>query len=134
MKNIYVDKTKNNGFGIFAGRNIKKSEEIFIVRGKKISAYCIPCMGWIGRRWLGIGKNMWIKPEKNNLIFYTNHSCNPNAEIKYRVKLIATKNINMGEEITFDYAQTESDPYWRMKCRCRSKNCKKIIMGEAKWQ
>ena len=36
-------------------------------------------------------------------------------------------NIKKGEEITIDYSITEDDPYWKMKCGCSNKDCRKTI-------
>ncbi len=134
MNKVYISETKHNGKGIFAGENIGEDEEIFTINGKVISTFYIPFLSWIGKRWIGIGRNKWIKPNKDNFIYYTNHSCSPNSEIKDKVKLIALRDIKKLEEITFDYSKTEADPYWKMECKCGSKNCKKVITGEAKWQ
>ncbi len=48
--------------------------------------------------------------------------------------IFASQDIKKGEEITFDYSSTEADPYWKMKCKCGSFNCRKIINGEAEWK
>ena len=37
------------------------------------------------------------------------------------------KKIMKGEEIAIDYSITEDDPYWRMQCSCKNRNCRKTI-------
>ncbi|MFC1687897.1 SET domain-containing protein [Patescibacteria group bacterium] len=59
---------------------------------------------------------------------FVNHSCDPNCGIKNRLALAALRDIEPGEEITFDYAMSESTDY-RMKCQCGSKNCRGEITG-----
>jgi SET domain-containing protein len=41
--------------------------------------------------------------------------------------LVAIKNIQKGEEITWDYSTTMKNDDWTMMCQCGAKNCRKII-------
>lgn len=129
---IYVGETSYAGKGIFAFLPIKSDELIFIIEGEIINEeYDDNCFG--KGHWVGIGNRTWIKTCGNNPIYYTNHSCEPNALIKNKVELVALRDINPNEEITFDYSQTEEDPYFKMECACNNKNCRKIIFGNANW-
>ncbi len=58
---------------------------------------------------------------------WINHSCEPNCGIRNFFKVTAMRDIEAGEEITWDYEMTEKHPWWRMKCECGSKNCRKEI-------
>ncbi len=62
---------------------------------------------------------------------YVNHCCEPNTGIKGQISLVALRNIEVGEEITFDYGtviyQNEGAPYYELKCECGAKNCRKKI-------
>ena len=59
---------------------------------------------------------------------FINHCCSPNCGIKGSLKIVAMRNIEEGEEITFDYAMCETSDY-EIKCKCRSSNCRKVITG-----
>jgi len=61
---------------------------------------------------------------------YINHSCNPDAGIKGALKLVAIRDIKPNEEITFDYAMSESHTELNMRCRCSQPHCRKIITGD----
>jgi len=58
-----------------------------------------------------------------------NHSCNPNCGVVDSLKFVAMRDIRAGEEITVDYAMTESSDY-RLECRCGSRTCRGVITGE----
>jgi hypothetical protein len=60
---------------------------------------------------------------------YLNHSCDPNLGIKDSLKLIALKDVKIGEEVAFDYAMTESSDF-EIKCLCGKSNCRRKITGE----
>ena len=126
-KKIYVIESKIHNKGIFAVKNIKRCEIVFIIKGKKIK-FLIDNeerAKIAGLNWIGIGKNEWINPVNHGL--FINHSCNPNSAILGRVAVVATRNIKKGEEVTFDYSFSEADIFWHVKCRCGNKNCRKII-------
>lgn len=62
-----------------------------------------------------------------------NHSCNPNTGIKSNefggYSLVAMRDIDEGEEITFDYSMTEWISIAVPECKCQSQNCRKTIGG-----
>ncbi len=60
---------------------------------------------------------------------FINHSCNPNCGIKGKLQIIAMRNIKIGEEVTIDYAMSESSLY-SMQCRCEEKQCRRVITGD----
>jgi hypothetical protein len=124
---IYVGKSKMHGKGLFAKRNIKKGEIVFIIKGKKVNFLISDKKRAeiAGFNWIGWGKNTWVDPV--NYGIYFNHSCEPNTGIKGRVTVVALHNIKKDEEVTFDYSLNESDIFWHIKCYCNSKNCRKII-------
>lgn len=128
-KKILVSKSNIEEKGIFAKRDIRKGEVIFIFKGKKKEDKYDKERSKIGQNWLGFGENIWLDPKNDSFGRYINHSCDPNAGIKGKVTFVAMRKIKKGEEITFDYSISEADPYWRLdhNCRCGCKNCRKII-------
>lgn len=59
---------------------------------------------------------------------FLNHSCEPNAMVVGR-KLIATRPIGAGDEITFDYNRTEDDLATPFECQCGSGECCGVVRG-----
>ncbi|MFH1758970.1 MAG: SET domain-containing protein-lysine N-methyltransferase [Patescibacteria group bacterium] len=124
---VYIAKADNLGNGLFAKKNIKKDEVIFITKGVVEKGSYDPKLYDIGPNWLAIAKNTWLSPFNDNPWRYINHSCNPNTGLKGQVTVVAMKNIRKDQWITIDYSITEADPYWKMRCMCKQKNCRKII-------
>jgi len=116
-KKIYVDKGIE-GFGVFAKKPIRSGETILVFGGKEI----------VNPRTdnyiLQTGKNKYMRV--NGRERFVNHSCNPNSGLKNSTTLVAIRDISKGDEITFDYSTCVGDE-WKMKCLCKSKNCRKII-------
>lgn len=60
---------------------------------------------------------------------YLNHSCNPTLWFQNGWPLVARRDINAGEELTFDYATGETYPL-NSKCQCGTSECRHNISGE----
>jgi len=69
-------------------------------------------------------EHKWI--DTHGIGRYSNHSCNPNCGFSGKFHLMAMRNINVGEHLTWDYEMTE-DSDWRMNCLCGNKNCRSVI-------
>ena len=64
---------------------------------------------------------------------FVNHSCTPNAGLQGPITLVAMRDIEVGEEICFDYAMSDGSPYDEFNCGCGSADCRGIITGND-WQ
>ena len=53
-----------------------------------------------------------------------NHSCQPNCGLQGQIMLVAMREIQAGEEITFDYAMTDSSPFDEFECGCGATLCR----------
>ena len=57
-------------------------------------------------------------------IHVTNHSCDPNASFDENGVLVAVREIEPGEEITYDYvAHPLPASPWNFKCVCGARGC-----------
>ena len=66
-------------------------------------------------------------PEPGDMI---NHSCDPTGGLLAGNLLVARRDIAVGEEITFDYATSDSSDYDEFRCECGSVHCRGVITGE----
>lgn len=115
MIRLIKKRSKIQGYGIFTKDKIKKGKVIHNISLKKILK--VP-----KKRLARIGKNKYVS---DKILNYINHSCNPSAKLKIngKSKLIALRNIFVGEEITVNYNKTEEHNK-KIKCKCKSPNCK----------
>jgi hypothetical protein len=122
---VEVGKTGKYGKGVFAKFAIRKGEVIAAFDGK--------IYGYYSRGWTTDVNNHAIQFEERKwrdsagIARRLNHSCQPNCGIKGLFRIVAMRDIKKGEELTWDYEMTEDNPTWRMRCRCGSKNCRKVI-------
>jgi hypothetical protein len=118
------------GLGLFATKPIKRGDTIATYRGRRIStaeaerreARGARYMFTINSRWSIDGSPRW------NLARYINHSCRPNANPVGRnggIVIVASRRIEPGEEITFDYGQEYLDYFFKNDCRCAACRARK---------
>ncbi len=125
----YKVKRSSAGLGLFATEPIKRGTWIIeyvgkILHGKEVTEHP-------GNKYLfETSKTRMIDGSaRSNTARYINHSCKPNCEPEIfagRVFIKATKRIEAGEELTYDYGKEYTDefitPYG---CRCTPCKTKK---------
>lgn len=123
LKGEYKVKVKRSsaGLGLFADQNIPKGKFIIEYFGRELSP---------GEEYTSKSKYLFEVTSKKtidgtiraNTARYINHSCRPNCEVeikKGRVLVSSKKDIQVGEELTYDYGKE----YWKehikpLGCRC----------------
>lgn len=130
--NFFVDSPKVKirltgrfGKGVFAKSDIRKGEVVAKFDGRFYTYDHEPWSDDLYNHAIQFDKKKWR--DSKGLARWINHSCSPNCGIRDLFKVVAMRAIRKGEEITWDYEMTEKNPYWRMKCRCGSKDCRRSI-------
>lgn len=142
-RKIYKNKL-GLGNAIFANKEIKKNEILFVMGGYILSIEDENNLkGIIADKPIEISKNFSIGPRKTSDLprmpqHYVNHSCNPNAGFDGQIFMVAMRTIKKDQEVTYDYAMVmcpnkESDSLFTFSCLCGSKNCREVI-SENDWK
>jgi SET domain-containing protein len=129
-----VRDSKIKGKGLFAKEKIRKGEIIHVAEGVILTLE-------ESKKFTEEEQNICYDIDDNHLLcpkdfnnlsadWYINHSCNPNSgSAQGWFTLVAMRDIEPEEEITYDYAMTDSEPEWSMECHCGAKDCRKKITG-----
>src|SRR5215472_3946672 len=115
------------GLGLFATKPIKKGTRIIRYFGPILDSR-IPEQDDIENKYLFELNNRWTidGSVRKNVARYINHSCRPNAESdvrprKRKVFIRAIKNIEAGDEISYDYGTDYFKAYLKpIGCKCAS--------------
>lgn len=137
---IKVDKSKKLGIGTFVVKPIKKGELVIVQGGQMISSAEFDSDKFkpIWYHAFQVEREVYICPfnldrDTFDGVFNVNHSCNPTCGFKGQVTMVSLRDLEPGEEITFDYAMTdvesEGEGWEDMECLCGSKDCRKKITG-----
>ncbi len=124
---------EGKGQGLFAIQKISKDEIVSISGG-----IIIESNHWnffkekYGDYAYYIDKNFLIaplNPMDPSDDWRMNHCCHPNCGVKGQIIFVAMRDIDIDEELTFDYAMTETDPEYVVELSCHKENCRQKFTG-----
>lgn len=134
IDNLELRQTSSKGKGVFSKVIFPSQTTIFEITGQLITKSSIPKPYTPEtNNYIQIGEDFYLGLS-GTFDDYLNHSCNPNCYIYTvgsRAFLTTLYQINVGDEITFDYSTTcnETLEEWQMTCNCGLFICRKIISG-----
>lgn len=117
--------------GMYAKERIRKGEIVYI-KGGHILVKEELYSSTVINSYLPISDDYFIGAiscdEENDVKLYNNHSCDPNCGMHGEITFIAMRDIEVGEELTIDYAFIDNEDY-SFECHCGSPLCRHIITG-----
>lgn len=125
-----VKKTKFlDEFGLVVTKKIKKNERVIVFGGYVMTVNQFVSLSTELKHYpfqidddLFLGLSKITEVENAD---YLNHNCNPTCGFSGQVSIIAMRDLNIGDEITIDYAMCiTSNRVGSMKCQCGSVNCR----------
>lgn len=75
-------------------------------------------------RMLQVGEDLYLFSTTEDPTDWINHACDPNCGFEDEITLVALRPVRAGEEITFDYAMSDSTEYDEFTCGCGSNICR----------
>lgn len=66
------------------------------------------------------------EPEPGDMI---NHSCEPSCGLLGGIVVVAMRDLDVGDELTFDYAMSDGTDYDEFECHCGSQDCRGVVTG-----
>ncbi|MGH6916803.1 MAG: SET domain-containing protein-lysine N-methyltransferase [Geminicoccaceae bacterium] len=131
---IYAADTGKCGLGIFTAIPRKQGEPIIVdldgdYYDQVLSYRDLTELGIDIEKTLQVGPDAYKLPT-GSLEDLTNHSCNPNTGIRLTSRgtiVVALRDINALEELTYDYSTYLRNPYEKMQCMCGADNCRGLI-------
>lgn len=112
------------GKGVFAAAPVKRSTVIASFRGRPRWIWDIPEKDW--PHTIQVDYDRYVLPRREGVVWHINHSCSPNCVISGN-SFVAERDIEEGEELTFDYSTDVDWAGFSMKCRCGSPGCRKVV-------
>jgi len=137
---IVIREAESKGIGSFVKEPVQKGEILIIQGGKIVSENILdePSYEPYAYHCFQVERHAYICPIKLERgsadgVFNVNHSCEPTCGFRGQITLISIRDLEAGEEITFDYAMTDvgsSEEGWeKMACFCRKKLCRSNVSG-----
>lgn len=114
------------GRGVFASRPFRTGEPVFTLTGPLLTLEEVLAKGSRSAHAFQMDHHLYLYPKTMGGRFI-NHSCDPNAGLREDREMVALRDIQVGEEVCFDYSTCVSEKLWSMPCRCGSSLCRGII-------
>jgi SET domain-containing protein len=117
---VRVQESEIHGRGIFTTADIPCGKNIMVIKGEVISEEeCIRREENENNVYIFWNEINYIDVNNTDVIKYINHKCDCNCEVdegdESSLKLIASRDIKIGEELTIDYGYDEIYEY----CQCQ---------------
>ncbi len=82
------------------------------------------------KRWTSVQVDVDSHIELNSELVYMNHSCDPSVRIDCStITIVALKDLQAGDEVTFFYPSTEWEMAQPFECWCKSPFCLGLVRG-----
>jgi hypothetical protein len=118
------------GKAVFAGQSYRGGQRIMQFTGTIHRRAEIPArLRGAADRYVQVGHDCFMGPS-GNVDDLINHSCDPNAGLMFDeqdIFLCAVRDIELGEELCWDYSTTCLDHAWSIRCHCEAENCRRDI-------
>jgi hypothetical protein len=129
-----VKESPIHGRGLFARAPIPKGEIVAIKGGYIFDVAALrEVETQLGPAEIPVAEGFYIGPltegERDGGMLFSNHSCDPNIGIQGQIVFVALRDIQLGEELTHDWATTDDDTY-EMPCNCGAQHCRGVITGQ----
>ena len=123
---LEIRHTADRGRGLFATRPIAAGSLLMEMKGWLAKGSELQ-VSWLC---LQVDHDLWLCSNGDLLDDCGNHSCEPNAGfVDGRPVLFALRDVEPGEEITWDYSTSLSETGWALDCRCGSPKCRGVVRG-----
>lgn len=138
-----VHKNVIEGYGLITDTKINKGEIIWrldprekVIELSEVKQWPLEKQEEFEQFSYQCGENQFIIPR--GISKYMNHSCDPNVWWKDSRTQFAYRDIQAGEELTYDYPTCDILRDYSMKCNCGSKCCRKVVTNkdylDTEWQ
>lgn len=125
----------SKGWGSFAAQPIQRGERIAAFGGFMVDLATLRTLPQERQyRSIQVDADLYLvsgpEPEPGD---YINHSCAPNCGMSGSIIVVAMRDIDVDEELTFDYAMCDTTDYSEFDCTCGAAACRGQVTADD-WQ
>ena len=118
----YIQDCPDRGLGVFSNKSFRANDYIMSFTGKLTPFSEIMDF----THYLQFAPDMFLGPS-GGADDYVNHSCDPNCSLYFennKLVLRAIRDIEAGEELSFDYGTVQFTEPTNFECKCGSSKCR----------
>lgn len=130
MMDLFIGHTLQKGRGVFTRTDIAANTPIIRFTGPIVTGAELPHPSEpVFEHFTQIDTDLYMGPS-GSFDDIINHSCDPNCGLKETAEglvCIAIRDIENGEELSWDYSTLQNSGWWSMTCQCHSPHCRGLI-------
>ncbi len=130
---LVAHRSASEGFGVLVTRPLARGSLLCVWGGHVVSTRRMLRMPEVRRRFaLQIDDDRYLVTPLRGIgvADLVNHACDPTAVLAGADTLVARRDLVPGDEVTYDYATSDANPFLGFACRCGSPDCRGSITGE----
>jgi uncharacterized protein len=122
---------EKGGNGVYALESLKKGEVVAMFGGVVLTGAQLETVPPLLRSLsIQVEDDLYLVSRIAGAGDHFNHSCEPNTGLQGQIAVVAMREILPGEEVTFDYAMSDSSDYDEFDCACGMASCRGQITGD----
>ncbi|MEL6892070.1 MAG: SET domain-containing methyltransferase [Actinomycetota bacterium] len=120
------------GRGLFAREHIAAGDVIAVFGGTALPGPAFRDLDDELRSWsVQVSDDIYLVPSGGaNPASMINHSCDPTCRMAGEITLVAARDLEPGDALTYDYATTDASPYDEFECECGTAICRGKVTGQ----
>jgi uncharacterized protein len=126
-------RSSRDGFGVFVERPVTRGQVLCVWGAEIVSTDRMLALAEGRRRYaVQVEEDLYLITPLLGLgaADLINHSCDPTALLQGAQTLIARRDLEVGDEVTYDYATSDVNPHLGFRCRCGSSVCRGVVSGD----
>lgn len=130
---LVARRSPSEGFGLVATRPIAHGDLLCVWGGRVVDTGRMLALPEVARRYaLQIDDDHFLVTPLTGVgaADLVNHSCDPTAQLVGADTLVARRDLVPGDEVTYDYATSDDNPYFGFVCRCGAAVCRGLVTGD----
>jgi len=130
---LVARRSPSEGYGVFATRPFPEGSLLCVWGGRVVTTARMLMLPEDRRRYaVQIDDDHYLVTPISGLgaADLVNHSCDPTAMLAGANTLVARRDLMAGDEVTYDYATSDSNPHLGFACRCAALNCRGEVTGQ----
>jgi hypothetical protein len=130
---LVAHRSSSEGFGVLVTRPLVRGSLLCVWGGHVVDTRRMLRMPEIRRRFaVQIDDDRYLVTPLRGIgvADLVNHSCDPTAILAGADTLVARRDLVPGDEVTYDYATSDANPFLGFACRCGAADCRGSVTGE----
>jgi SET domain-containing protein len=132
-EHVIVDHSSISGRGLFANTPLDAGRIVIRLGGRLVATAELERLIRESAAYvdtLTVVEDTHLVLPPGTMVHFGNHSCDPNLWHVGSYEIATRRRVEVGEELTIDYATNTGAPNFSMRCSCGALGCRRVIRSD----